>query len=225
MPRIVGLIDKSTLHWDRPSSIVLLPECNFSCIHCNQWKLVHKWHKLPTIKEDDALSRIARNRNKIEGVVVTGGEPLMHELDDFLRDVKGLGLPIKIETNGSFPKYLERLLRIGMVDFASVDIKAPLKPGKYSQICGVRVDTTEIGMTVYKLIHSDYDYEFTMTPIPGIQTAIDVEEVAKSLKGGKKLVLQYFEPSYKMRNAKPFSPEEMKRFKDIASENLPTAIR
>ncbi len=225
MLKIVGLMEKSTLHWDRPSAVVFLPECNFSCIHCNQWRLVHEWQRMPTLDEKSVLRRIARSRDVIDGVVITGGEPLIHNLDDFIREVKGYGLPIKVETNGFFSDYLVRLLRIGMIDFASVDIKAPLKPGKYSQVCGVPVDTTEIALTIYKLIHSDYDYEFTMTPIPRIHTALDVEEVAKSIQGAKKFVLQWFEPSYKMEDAIPFTPEEMERFKDIASEYVKTEIR
>jgi len=226
MVKIVDYIEKSLNYWeDKPVAVVFLPECNLACIHCNQWRLVRGWEKLPLLDEADVLKGIAKNRSKLDGVVITGGEPTLQVLDDFIRTVKSYGLGIKLETNGFNSTYLERLLRIGMVNFVSVDIKNQLDSKKYQQVTGVPIDITEIATTIYKLIGSSYDYEFTTTLIPGVHTAVEVEAMAKSVKGAKRFVIQRLEPSNKVANIKPFSEEELQTFAGIASEYVPTVIR
>jgi len=143
------------------------------------------------LPEDEILAAIQERRDFIDGVVISGGEPTIHpQLPDFLRKLKAISLSVKLDTNGSRPQMLERVLRERLVDFVAMDYKAPL--GHYSALAGVDVDVDAIQMSTRLLMSSWVDYEFRTTVHPSLLEPEDILQIARELKGAKRYVLQAF---------------------------------
>ena len=113
--------------------IVFTKGCNFRCPFCHNSLLVEG--KCETYKEEEILSFLEKRKNVLDGIVVSGGEPLMHDIEEFLVKVKELGYKIKIDTNGSYPDKLIGLVGKGLVDYVAMDIKNV--PEKYFETAGV----------------------------------------------------------------------------------------
>ena len=70
----------------RIAAVVFTQGCNWRCAWCHNAALVHPEQFTPTIPVGDILTRLANRRGKLDGVVVSGGEPTLHAgLTDFLR--------------------------------------------------------------------------------------------------------------------------------------------
>ncbi len=121
----IGGLQKTTL-LDFPgkvSAVVFTQGCNFSCPYCHNPDLTSC--REGTCSSTDALNFLARRRRVLEGVVVTGGEPTLQKgLDDFCLGAKKLGYAIKLDTNGSGPGALRRLLELELLDYVAMDVKA-----------------------------------------------------------------------------------------------------
>lgn len=123
----------------RVASAVFLQGCGFRCPWCHNPSLVLPGRFGETIPEATVMERLERRRGKIGGVVVTGGEPTLQPgLPGFLRRLRALGFATKLDTNGSGPDALERILSEGLADFVAIDLKAPWE--RYAEACGVAVD-------------------------------------------------------------------------------------
>lgn len=121
------------------AAVVFTQGCNFRCPWCHNRALVEPEEFGTTISVEFVMDHLQRRRGKLSGVVVSGGEPtLQPDLAAFLEGVRTLGYPTKLDTNGSDPDALERLLSRGLVDFVAMDLKAPWE--RYDEACGVRVD-------------------------------------------------------------------------------------
>ena len=99
--------------------------CNFRCPFCHNASLVERVSTLPTMDESEIFSFLAKRRGVLDGVCVTGGEPLMMpDLGDFLGRIKDMGYAVKLDTNGSYPDRLAALIDRGLVDMVAMDIKS-----------------------------------------------------------------------------------------------------
>ena len=120
----IGGLQKMTLldYPGRVACTVFLPGCNFRCPFCHNAPLVLGPGE--RLDEQALFAFLEKRRGLLDGVAVTGGEPLLQpELETFLRRIKALGYPIKLDTNGSFPDRLRGLLEEGLVDYVAMDIK------------------------------------------------------------------------------------------------------
>lgn len=214
-------IQKTTLI-DFPGRVactLFLPKCNFKCPFCYNRQLVFDEKTGIEISEKEALSFLKERKNFLDGTCITGGEPLLHpEIEGFCRKVKELGLLVKIDTNGSMPKLLKKLLEEKLVDYIAMDIKA--SPKKYSLAAGTKVDLDAIKESIGLIMDSGIDYELRMTAVPCLHSKEDFEEIGKWLKGAKRFFLQQFSPSMplldpKLEKTRPFSREEMLSFAGI----------
>ncbi|RLF32839.1 MAG: anaerobic ribonucleoside-triphosphate reductase activating protein [Thermoplasmata archaeon] len=207
-----GLQKTSLLDYpDTISAIVWTMGCNFRCPFCYNKQLV--FEKAELVPEEDILSFLKKRKGLLEGLSITGGEPLLQkDIIDFTEKVKKLGYHVKIDTNGSFPERLKELIDKKLVDYISMDVKAPEK--KYDKLAGVKVDLKKIRKSIKIIQESGVDYEFKTTIIPGFLTKEDIVDIAKWLNGSKVFYLQQFKNdtplvSSELEKTKPYSKEEL----------------
>ncbi len=165
--------------------------CNFRCPFCHNAFLVTSFNG-EVYDEEEILSYLKKRKGLLDGVCVTGGEPLLQVgLDEFLRKVKELGYLVKLDTNGSFPTRLKKLVGEGLVDYVAMDIKNCKE--KYKLTSGYEsLDVSAIEESVDFLINGKVDYEFRTTVVDGFHEKEDFEKIALWINGAKKYFLQNF---------------------------------
>ena len=193
--RILGFLETSLVDWDgKITSVVFVGGCNFTCPFCHNHELADD---RADIKPFDwpAIQVALLNKDKwLDGVVVTGGEPMMHpEVFRLCADIQQLGKPVKLDTNGSFPYPLKQLIETHLIDFVAMDIKAPLDE-RYSAAAGRPVDTGPLLRTVRLLRESGVDHEFRMTLVPGLLHIDDMTAVGQALRDAPLVALQHYNP-------------------------------
>lgn len=188
--KIGGLQKTSLLDYpDRISAIVWTVGCNLRCPFCYNTQLVYE--KTGLIPEEELFDFLNHRKGKIEAVVLTGGEPLLHkDIVEFSSKIKQLGYLVKVDTNGTFPDRLKHLLEEGLADYIAMDIKAPKQ--KYDTLAGVNVEISKIDESINLIKKYALDYEFKTTIVPGLLDKEDIIDIARWLKGAKKFYLQQF---------------------------------
>lgn len=201
------------------SSTLFLPKCNFRCPFCYNKQLVLDQDTGVRIPEDDALVFLKERKSFLDGVCITGGEPLLYpKIVSFCEKVKQLGLEVKVDTNGSFPKILKELLEKKLVDFVAMDIKS--SPREYEKAVGAKVDLDAINESVSLLKKGNADYEFRMTAVPGFHSEKTVKEIGCWLEGSKAFYLQQFNSLVPLldeglQEKKPFDSKKLGEFASI----------
>jgi pyruvate formate lyase activating enzyme len=232
---IKGLVDLSLVDWDgKLSSVIFLPRCNFRCPFCHNYALVLHPEEEETIPLGRVEKYLKRQKDWLDGVCVTGGEPTVHaDLPEFCSKLKGLGLAVKLDTNGANPLMLKGLVEEGLVDYVAVDVKAPLTVEKYSRAIGVDSKNFlgKVKETVGMLLNFGMEYEFRTTVVPTLHDAKDIEEISRDIKGCKRYILQKFDVNIKKKTLdpafsglKPFTDEEMETLLTVARKNVPNAM-
>jgi pyruvate formate lyase activating enzyme len=194
------------------SSTVFLGGCNFRCPYCHNSRLVLEPGGLQTVPMDIFLSYLDGRRGWLEGVCVSGGEPLLHEdLEELLRVIKDRGLLVKLDTNGSFPDALERLLGQGLVDWVAMDVKAPLE--RYREVTRSNIDVESIVRSADILSAASAKVIFRTTFVPGLVGREDAVRIGEWLSGAGLFVVQQFLPHDTIDPAflqvKPYGREEL----------------
>jgi len=194
------------------SSTIFLPGCNFRCPFCHNSDLVLHPDTLPSFDLSFFLSYLDSRRGWLDGLCLSGGEPLLQDdLEVLAGVIKDRGFKLKIDTNGSFPDRLEQLIKDGLVDAVAMDIKAPLN--RYPEVARVAVDVEKIKQSVRLIINSGLDYIFRTTVVPGIHQEKDLLAIGEWLKGARVFQLQQFSPQKTIDpdylKIKPFPPEQL----------------
>jgi pyruvate formate lyase activating enzyme len=195
----IGGLQKTTLI-DYPGHVactVFLIGCNFRCPWCYSSELVlpDKIMNQPRMKQEDFFLFLEEKKDKLEGVVVCGGEATINqELPEFLSLIKEKGFKVKLDTNGSNPEMLEKLVQEKKVDYFAMDIKAPFIQEKYQESTNCSIDVSLIKRSVKIIQGSGVDYEFRTTVVPGIHEKQDILDIAQEIAGSKKYFLQKFRP-------------------------------
>jgi pyruvate formate lyase activating enzyme len=187
----IGGFQKTSLldYPDRISAIVWTSGCNFRCPFCYNKKLAMDTEEL--FPEDEILSFLSKRKHLLEAVVISGGEPLLHDdLVEFIQRVKKLHLLVKIDTNGGFPDKLADLLDHHFVDYVAMDVKAPKK--KYHQLSGSNVDISKIEKSIDIIKTKAPAYEFKTTYVPGLLTKEDIVDIGEWLSEAETYFLQQF---------------------------------
>ena len=205
----------------RISAIVFTQGCNFRCPYCHNPELVDPGQYGPILPEEEVFSFLERRRGKLEAVTVTGGEPtLQTDLERFLQQIKEMGYLAKVDTNGSNPTMLERLIRGRWVDYLAMDVKGPLH--KYGQIAKAKVATAMIRRSIELITSSGIEHEFRTTVVRSQLDKEDLIATAKLLKRGL-YVLQSFVPAksldHEFLTEISYSPEEFVDIQKILESN------
>ncbi len=225
---LISGLQKLTL-LDFPGTVsctVFTAGCNFRCPFCHNASLV-----LPDRLQGDpngvdtVLDFLRKRQGLLEGVAVTGGEPLLHaDMADFLRKIRELGYRIKLDTNGSFPDRLRELIEEGLVDRVAMDIKND--PALYAKTAGLRaLDLSAIERSKNLLLEGRIDYEFRTTVVKGLHTRESLLEAARWIEGAKEYYLQQYKDSGNLIRPEglgAFSNEEMHALCEAVAEILPT---
>ena len=165
----------------RLAAVVFTQGCNWRCPWCHNPALVHPAQFTAPLAETGVLARLALRRGRLDGVVVSGGEPtLQPDLPGFLGQLKVLGFATKLDTNGSRPEIMRTLLAARLVDFVAMDLKAPWP--RYADAVGVPVDTQVIEETLALLRESGIACQLRTTRWPGL-TAEDERRIAALAAG------------------------------------------
>lgn len=171
--------------------VVFCQGCNLRCPYCNDSSLVVPNCFGPPISKEDVLEAIDRRRDRIDAVVVSGGEPTVQgDLAAFLRDLRATGLALKLDTNGTRPDVLHALLRDDLVDFVAMDLKAPLTA--YAQAVGRPVRAEWIRRSVWLLRNSGVEHEFRTTAVPGMHTVRELKLIVEMINGADCYAIQEF---------------------------------
>ena len=169
--------------------------CNLRCPFCHNSSLVLPERLAHDTDEEQVLSFLRKRRGTLDGVAVTGGEPLLHkDIDGFLARVHEMGYKIKLDTNGSFPDRLMAIVQAGLVDRVAMDIKN--SPELYSATVGIPgFDLEPVERSKNFLLEGSVDYEFRTTVVKGLHTEASITEAARWIAGAKEYYLQQFKDS------------------------------
>jgi len=193
--------------------------CNFRCPFCHNALLVTDIDDTDTYTEEEILDFLSKRRGLLDGVCITGGEPLINsDITEFIAKIKALGFCVKLDTNGTFPEKLKELIEKGLVDYVAMDIKNTKE--KYAKTAGVeRLDLSKIEESIGILMQSGIDYEFRTTVVAEFHSEEDIEKIAEWIKGAKGYFLQNFEDSGNTicKNLNPVYSDVLKKMKERAS--------
>lgn len=174
---------------DKLSTVLFTEKCNFRCPYCHNSELVHGNGVRMT--EEYALDYLQKRKKMIDGVCISGGEcTLQQDIYDFIKKVRGLGYLVKIDTNGTNPELLSKLMDEELLDYIAMDIKGSIN--KYDLLTGVKTDIEKIMESIGIIKNGKADYEFRTTICRELLNKKDIMEIAKLLKGSKTYVLQNF---------------------------------
>ncbi|MFH1879694.1 MAG: anaerobic ribonucleoside-triphosphate reductase activating protein, partial [Bacillota bacterium] len=178
--KIAGL-QKMTL-LDYPGKIaatVFLGGCNFRCPYCHNASLVEPGRQAQEIAEDEFFAFLQKRKGLLDGVCVSGGEPLVQDgLEPFFQRIKDLGFLVKLDTNGSYPGKLRQLAGGGLIDYVAMDIKN--SPAKYAATAGIAGDVLpDVRESVAYLLAGSAAYEFRTTVVKTMHTMEDIVEIGR----------------------------------------------
>lgn len=173
--------------------------CQLNCPFCHNSALIAGPFDEP-LQESDVLAFLKKRQGLLDGVCVSGGEPLLQaDIEVFLEKVKALGYLIKLDTNGGFPDKLESLIAHGLVDYVAMDIKN--SPERYAETCGVAsLDLTPYIRSRDMLLEGRVPYEFRTTVVQEFHTFEDIAFIGKWLQGAQQYYLQSFVDRDQVRN-------------------------
>lgn len=229
MMAISGMVKTSTI--DYPgllSTVIFTSGCNFDCFYCHNRSILKP--ALKQMEEKDVFSFLEKRKNLMDGVVISGGEPLLQpDLPSFLKTVKEMGYRIKLDTNGSFPERLEALLESRLIDYVAVDYKAPWS--RYPEICGCRPSEVKaVKKTFHMLSESTLAFEVRTTVIPQLSID-DLKEMANTAVTFPSWSLQlyrrpgFFKPEDRCRiEALPYTHNDLLHMADAIRNIQPSVL-
>ena len=200
--------------------------CNLRCPFCHNSELVLPERKPELMDEEEFFSFLKKRQGVLEGVCVTGGEPLLQkDIASFLRRIKDLGFAVKLDTNGCFPAVLRSLVEDGLVDFVAMDIKN--SPERYARTAGIPgLDLNPIRESVAYLMSGAVDHEFRTTVAAQFHDKRSFEDIARWIAGAKRYALQEFKDSGDILTGglTPCTTDQMQEFLSILKPLVPGAF-
>jgi len=199
--KIGGFIKTSLIDYTgKIACVIFTAGCNLRCKYCHNPELVlpEKISKLKLIPEDYIFQYIKSNIDLLDAIVITGGEPtLQNDLINFIIKIKSLGLLVKLDTNGTTPKILNKLIDLNLLDYIAMDIKAPLDIAKYQLIAGdiMNIEVLDkIKNSIWQIIKSGIPHEFRTTVVKQFLSKEDIYKISQSIKGCDSYCLQNYNP-------------------------------
>jgi len=173
----------------RMAAVVFTQGCNYKCSYCHNPGLIAARGD-DSMDADEIFRFLSNRRGKLDGVVISGGEPTLQPgLIDFIQRVRRLGFAVKLDTNGSSPDLLGKIVDDRLADYIAMDIKAPLH--RYAEVTGVACDITAVHESIRLLLASEHiSHEFRTTVAQGQLTEADLLSCARMLFGAQRYVIQ-----------------------------------
>ena len=219
---IAGLQKVSLIDYPgKIACVVFLSGCNFRCPYCHNPELLLGRRPI-AMQSDQLLLFLSQRRQLIDGVVISGGEPtLCAELPELCRAIRGLGLAVKLDTNGSRPAVLARLLRDRLVDYVAMDVKTD--PARYGPPLAEPRDGTAVRRAIDLLLGAAIDYEFRTTCVRPFIDETAIAAIARAIQGARHYCLQTFRservlaPDFWPSAPLAFSENEMDHLRAVAA--------
>ena len=230
MIRRLGLVKTSLIDYPgKVAAVLFTPGCNFRCPYCHNPELVQGPVPEDFIAFDEILRFLEKRRPVLGGVVITGGEPLLHRnIGNLLTAIRELGLPVKIDTNGSFPEVLENL----RPDFVAMDIKTSFS--NYPRVLSPGAKTEELVEQMRRslkiLIQSGIPHQLRTTMVPGIVDEKDFDDIIPEVQGADSYLLSGYRNQRTLDSAwsdvDPYNPEVLEAVaQKLRSAGIPTKLR
>ena len=201
----------------RMACTVFLGGCNFRCPFCHNSDLLAPAEAPAAVEEAELLAFLRRRQGILDGVCVTGGEPLLNaDIGALLEKIKALGYAVKLDTNGSQPQALKALVGAGLVDAVAMDIKN--SPARYAETVGLRAfDLKPVRESVEYLLTGAVPFEFRTTVVREFHDDDSFAEIGRWIQGAPRYYLQGFVDSERVLEGglHPCTKEEMARFAAI----------
>ena len=222
---IIGGLQKTSVidYPGKVSCVLFCAGCNFRCPYCHNPDLISVANP-PFMTVDQFFEFITQRKDFLDGVVVTGGEPTMDDnILPLCRGIKEKGLAVKLDTNGSRPAMLEKLLDAGVVDYIAMDIKT--RPGNYAVLAGKNFDTDRIRSSIKTIKHAGLPYEFRTTCVRPFVDEDVIHKIADLVAGAPLYVLQkcrtqrVLSPEF-FADKEPFTNGELEHFREIAAQKV-----
>lgn len=216
--KICGLQKTTLLDFPgRVACTIFTGGCNFRCPFCHNSELLDNGLE-EDYSEEEILSFLRKRKGILEGVCITGGEPtLQPNLEDFIRDIRSIGLAVKLDTNGYKPELLKDLCGKGLLDFVAMDIKA--SRDHYVEVAGAAgLNMEYIDESIRFLLSGSVPYEFRTTVVRGLHTADDFRKIGPWIQGCPGYYLQCFTESGQVLVPglySDFTKKEMLGFADL----------
>lgn len=228
MIKISGLERSSLLDYPgKVSAVVFTHGCNLKCPYCHNPELVlGKFCKKTSIPQEELFDFLDKRKGKLDGVVITGGEPLVHDsLPNFIFKIKEMGFLVKLDTNGTLPKRLEKLAEMKVLDYIAMDIKFP--KSEYIKSSSVKDYTDNIERSINIIKNSKVDYEFRTTYVKGYHTMESVKSMGKMIEGAQNYYIQNFRSGNTLNpylsSENSFSDKELKKIRGIMKKYVKNA--
>lgn len=225
---IIKGLQKTTL-LDFPGKLactVFTAGCNFRCPFCHNASLVVRAGEVDEIPMESFFSYISKRKDLLDGVAITGGEPLINpDIDLFIRRIREYGLLVKLDTNGAYPDRLESLLDEGLIDYVAMDVKNSKQ--KYARTVGLEsFDTTNVERSVELIMKKAPDYEFRTTVVRELHNVDDLLQICEWIAGAKNYFLQKYVDSGDILSYgfSTYSDGEMLNILSIVREKMPVTI-
>lgn len=169
---------------------LFLQGCNLRCPFCHNAGLI-PFDAPPFLTEAELLDFLESRKGKLEGVCITGGEPLLNkDLAKLIERIRALGFAVKLDTNGTNPDGLRKLIEGGLLDYVAMDIKHA--PDKYAEACGVAVPISKIKESVDLLLSGSVPYEFRTTAVAPLHAAKDFAAIGQFIEGAAHYYIQSY---------------------------------
>ncbi|MBQ5677721.1 MAG: anaerobic ribonucleoside-triphosphate reductase activating protein [Clostridia bacterium] len=207
----------------RVACTIFTAGCNMRCPFCHNASLVTHIDNDNTFSTEEVLSYLEKRQGILEGVCITGGEPLLQpDIKEFITEIKKLGYAVKLDTNGTFPEKLKELVNEGLVDYVAMDIKN--SKAKYKETAGINnLDLSKIEESVDFLINGNMDFEFRTTIVSEFHTVEDIQDIVVWIRGAHKYFLQNFVDSGDLigQDLNPVTLDTLRVMREKATEIIP----
>ncbi|MCK4327957.1 MAG: anaerobic ribonucleoside-triphosphate reductase activating protein [Candidatus Diapherotrites archaeon] len=213
-----GFLPQSLVDYpDNIAAVVFFGGCNMSCPFCYNKDLVKAPDKYEKLTPEWVLNELERRKKFLDGVVLSGGEPTLYDLAEFIKKIKEIGMLVKLDTNGLNPEALEELLPL--VDYVAMDVKAARR--RYKDAAGVDLDIKKIEKSIKILKESGRPHEFRTTVVPAFIPEEDFDSLVEFVEGAENYYIQQYRP---VKQAGPLSkayePAILEKLAEVARKKV-----
>lgn len=196
--------------------LIFTQGCNFRCPFCHNRDLLSDKNNDEEISENEVMEYLEKRKGLIDGVCISGGEPLLQaDLEDFIIKVKDMGFKVKLDTNGSSPSKLKRLIDNGLLDYIAMDIKNDFS--KYDQTSGIeKIKVDNIKRSIQIIEDSGIDYEFRTTVVKQLHNLCEIESICEYIGPKAKYYIQNYRDSRTVlqHGLTGFDDDELRQMQD-----------
>ncbi len=228
---VFGGLQKNSLidYPGKISCVLFLIGCNFDCPYCHNPQLVKQGSRSTVIEAKEVFEFLSSRKAFLDGVVISGGEPTIHsDLADLCETIKLMGYPVKLDTNGSRPQVIQRLIDKNLVDYIAMDVKTD--PDDYAVYIQKDCDAESIRLSIRTILDAQIAHEFKTTCAKPIVDASVIQTISRIIHGARLYALQRVQlknvlhPEFFNGGSNEFDDNELLHLKSIAERYVKKCI-